>query len=425
MRKQTKILLGIALLIPQSFICMDNFHFYRPPFFGISFGEPRLVEPLLTSLDVLCAAGRARCSRGSCCDSTTPLLSLLGPENMHFLGSNVPGKDPLSQEDVILTELARTAGRDCFGYLTYSGTFKLIETQILLTQNFRHGLFLQIGLPIRNMKLSHVCFTDDTPDSVPCPYADTRTWKNFLSLYDKVLQKYGLYARGFKKTCIGDLSVLIGWGGNFQDFSILDYVDADFKLGIIFPTGKKQNIHEPFDIPSGYNDHLGFSGSCDFSVGLYNWFTCGGYGGAIAFTDKTRNVHMKTDRRQNGFIKLAQGCATIERGTIWFAGAFCKLDHIAEGFSLLAGYTYCAEKNTTLHPANTCCFEPSAVNCDSCLDGWNMHTLHLIADYDFAQPHMRLSPRIGFFANINLGGKRIFKTTMAGCSCGLDITNEF
>ena len=74
---------------------------------------------------------------------------------MHLLGSNVPGKDPRTQEDIALIELARTVGRDCFfGYLEYCGKFRIFETQILFTQNFRHGLFTQIGLPIRYMALS-------------------------------------------------------------------------------------------------------------------------------------------------------------------------------------------------------------------------------------------------------------------------------
>ena len=113
----------------------------------------------------------------------------------------------------------------------------------------------------------------------------------------------------------------------------------DFKLGMIFPTGKKQNVDSAFDIPFGYNGHLGFGASFDFAVGVYNWLTFGGYGGAIIFADKTREIRMKTDIRQNGFIKLAKGCATVDKGTIWYAGAFGKLDHIAAGFSVLGGYT--------------------------------------------------------------------------------------
>ena len=417
--------LSLVLLVSTSASCMDNFHFYRPPFFGITYGEPRLIEPLLTSLDFAFGGGSTRKSRGCCCHDSTRLLNLRGPFNMHLLGSNVPGKDRSSQEDIALIELARTVGRDTFGYIEYCGKFKIFETQILFTQNFRHGLFMQIGLPVRHMALSDVCFTDLTPQTCPCPDIDTRTWQTFLALYDQILERYNLCAGGFKKTNVGDLSWLIGWGCNYQNMRVLDYVDLDFKLGMVFPTGKKQDINSAFDIPSGYNGHLGFGGSFDLAIGVYNWLTFGGYGGAIAFTDKTKEIRMKTDIRQNGSIKLATGCATVEKGTIWYTGAFGKLDHIASGFSLLAGYTYCAQQKDMLSPANTHYFDPTAANCDSTLEGWDMHTLQLLADYDCAREGHRFSPRVGVFANITMGGEHIFRTNMTGGTFGFDISYEF
>lgn len=420
------IALGLAFILATSAFGMDNFHFYRPPFFGITFGEPRLVEPYLTSVDIAFGGGSTKKSRGGCCQPCTALLNLHGPFNFQLLGSNVPGKDPRSQEDIALVELARTVGRDCFfGYVQYCGKFKLFETQILFTQNFRHGLFTQIGLPIRHMALCNIGFEDLTPRNCPCPFRDTRTWQSFLALYDKILAHYNLNVDGFKKTNIGDLSWIIGWGSNYQDMRVLDYVDLDFKLGMVFPTGKKQNVNSAFDIPSGYGGHLGFGASFDFAVGVYNWLTFGGYGGAIAFTDKTRDIRMKTDIRQNGFIKLAKGCATVEKGTIWYAGTFGKLDHIAEGFSLLAGYSFCAQQKDMLHPENTHYFNPTTANCDLTLQGWDMHTFHLLADYDCAQARHRFSPRVGIFANINIGGEHVFRLHMAGGTFGFDISYEY
>ena len=259
------------------------------------------------------------------------------------------------------------------------------------------------------MALSDVCFTDLTPRTCPCPDIDTRTWQTFLALFDKILARYNLCAGGFKQTNIGDLSWLIG-GAVIQDMRVLDYVDLDFKLGMIFPTGKKQQVDSAFDIPSGYNGHLGVGASFDIAVGVYNWLTFGGYGGAIVFADKTREIRMKTDIRQNGLIKLAKGCATVDKGTIWYAGAFSKLDHIAAGFSVLGGYTYCAQHKDMLYPENTHFFDPTAANCDSTLQGWDMHTLHLLADYDCAREGHRFSPRVGVFANITMAANIYLNT---------------
>ena len=275
------------------------------------------------------------------------------------------------------------------------------------------------------MALCDVCFVDLTSPTCPCPDINSYTWQTFLALYDKILEHYNLYAGTYKKTNIGDLSWLIGWGANYQDMRVLDYVDLDFKLGMVFPTGKKQNVDSAFDIPSGYNGHLGFGGSFDIALGVYNWLTFGGYGGAILFVDQTKEIRIKTDIRQNGLIKLAKGCATVEKGTIWYAGAFGKLDHVAAGFSLLGGYTFCAQQKDTVAPEKTCVFDPTAANCDSTLAGWDMHTIHLLADYDCAREGHRFSPRIGVFANITMGGEHIFRTNMIGGTFGFDISYEF
>lgn len=418
--------LSLILLIATTASAMDNFHFYRPPFWGISFGEPRLVEPHLTSFDIAYGGGSTCKSYGNCCHSTTKLLNLYGPFNLHVLGSNVPRKDPRSQEDIALIELARTTGRDCFwGQAEYCGKFKLFEMQFLFTQNLRHGLYTQLSIPLRHMTLAHIQYYDITPYTCPCPDVDTVTWQTFLALYDNILAHYNVCPYGFDKTNIGDFSWMIGWGCNYQDMRVLDYVDLDFKLGLVFPTGKKQNVDAAFDIPFGYNGHLGVGASFDMALGVYNWLTFGGYGGSIVFADKMREVRMQTDTRQNGLIKLAKGCAHVDKGTIWYAGAFGKLDHIAAGFSLLAGYTYCAQQRDSLHPENTRLFNPSDVNCDTTLSGWDMHTIHLLADYDCAREGHHFSPRVGFFANIVLGGEHIFKTQMAGGTFGFDISYEF
>ena len=50
-----------------------------------------------------------------------------------------------------------------------------------------------------------------------------------------------------------------------------------------------------------------------------------------------------------------------------------------------------------------------------------MHTIHLFTEYDFTKQNNKFGPRIGFFYNVQVGGKRIFKTNIVGDSFGLDI----
>ncbi len=417
-----RVFLGMTLLSNTMFFAMDNYHWYRPPFF---YGEPRLLEPHLTSLDFLFAGGSTCTSRNKDCCNETALWNLHGAHNMHNLGSYLPGKNLQSIEDVALIDLDRVTGRDCFGYLVYGGFFRINELQMILTQNIKNGLFLEAGIPIRNFQMIAGDFVDITPACGPYPHKSTEAWQNFLALYDAILARYDVDTRGYRRIAPGDLSIALGWGHNYQDMRVMDYIDGCFKLGILFPTGRKASVDLAFDIPSGYNGHYGVVGTADIAFGVYDWLTFGGHAGAIALLDKTYVVRMQTDVRQNGYIKLAKGCATVEPGNIWNAGIFVKADHVFGGFSTLFSYTYVSQHKTTLYPLNTIYFDPVAANADATLSSWEQHVVNVIADYDFSKDGLHASSRIGVFGNIILGGRHIFNTQMGGVSFGIDISHGF
>lgn len=414
--------LAILLLITVPAVAMDNFHFYRAPFF---FGEPRLLEPKLVSFDCIIGAGSACKSYAQSCQDKSSLLNLYGPQNMLKLGSNIPCKNYKRIEDVELIMLDRMTGSNCFGYFQYGGKFSLTEVHLMATINGKHGLFAQIDLPVRFMTLNNLCYKDLSIQDCACPNAQSIIWKTFLKIQNQIYNRYDLCVGGFTKRGLGDMSVQLGWGYNYQETRVLDFIDITGKVGMLLPTGKKRNIDSAFDLPLGYDGHWGFGGSGDFAIGIYDWFTLGGHIGAIAFLDHTQVIRMKTDVHQNGFITLAKGCAHVEMGPIWHAGIFTKADHIAGGLSLLAGYSYIQKYRDMVQPQKTSFFSPMAANSDSLLCGWNMQTVHLMIDYDGAQQGKQISPRIGLFANIIVKGEHIFITNMYGGSLGIDISYQF
>ena len=91
------------------------------------------------------------------------------------------------------------------------------------------------------------------------------------------------------------------------------------------------------------------------------------------------------------------------------------------GLSFTAAYSCAGEQKTILTPINSTIFNKTTINSNEKLKNWYMHTLHFVAEYDFAKPDSKIGPRIGFFYNYQLGGIRIFKTNIAGGSFGIDI----
>ncbi len=407
-------------LITLHSLAMDNAHFFRAPFF---FGEPRLAEPHLFSFDILAAFGETRKARNDC-GKCVPLLDLYGLYNMQLLGSNVPDKDPTVPEDLALIMLDRLAGQDGFGYFSFSGKFKAFEVMLGLTQNFDKGFFMQLWIPIRGIRLTQVCYTDCSPCPCPCPAIDDPNWQLFLALFNDILARYDLSATGFKENGIGDVTLLAGWALNYEGRRSIDYIDFCLRVGILAPSGHKQNLRNAFSIPLGYNGHFGFPVAVECSLGAFDWLTIGGHAEALAFLPKKYTIRYQTDCRQSGMIKLAQSRAHVNMGAVWELGGFIKADHIVKGLSLLVGYIHQAQMRTVVC-LDCACGKQAAANCDEMLHGWSMDTMNFELDYDFSKEGHRLGERIGFFYNLQIAGEHVFQTNMGGGSFGLDYVIPF
>jgi hypothetical protein len=417
MKKQITSLIMLLLTSCNIGFAWDNLHFYRASFF---FGEPRFERQALTTLNVRAGAGATDKGRDDCSQKTC-LLDIFGPQVMFKLGENVPYKDLTTPEDVILQLLEIEPARNGFGLFSYGGRFKTAEVDLQLYQNLIKGFFLELYIPIRKLEISDIHCSDLSSDCPPCPNKNSPLWQSFLHQYNTILTKYSLCQAGVNHTGIGDTSVLAGWTVNYEQTEDLDFIDFTIEAGILFPTGRKANQDIIFDLPQGYNGHYGFPLNMSVAFGLYEWFTLGGHVMVLPFKNRTEELRMKTSTAQNGSVMLAKGCANVHHGTIWQAALYLKADHAIRNLSLLTGYSYSSERASTLDPINTALFDPSIVNSNDMLRGWNMHTIHLLAEFDFLKESGFWGPRFGIFGNIIVGGKRIFNTNMAGGTFGLDL----
>jgi len=397
---------------------IDNVHFWRATNF---FGEPRYEKSWLSSFDISVGAGSTGSSRDFD-NETADLLNLYGPHSFQKIGEGIPNKNPNNALDLILINLALQPSRGCFGRVIYDGKFKITEANFMFTQNFAQGFFAQVQFPIRSMELCDICRCDLSPKGPACPNRNNIWWQAFLENFDAILERYCLEICCFKHTGIGDSAFLVGWAKNHEETEVLDFIDITFKTGFLAPTGNERNLRNPFDIANGYDGHYAIPLVLDTAFGLYEWLNLGFHINTLIFFDTTKTVAMKTSLAQNGFLKLARGRAKVDRGTLWDIGAYLKADHIARGLSLLAGYSFAQQDRTKLTPCDTNLFDSTIVNNDETLSGFKMHVIHFLTEYDFTREESCWGPRIGFFYNLQVGGKRVFKTNMAGGLFGLDIS---
>lgn len=417
--KQTfwyKLFLCIITCSPLSLHSYDNAHFYRATRF---FSEPRFEKPWLASVDLDFSGGHtstALNARGK----KVNVLDIYGTHNMHQIGVNVPRKNSDDTLDRIITNLAQVPASNNFGVLSYKGQFSILELNTSYTQNFNHGFFMQALMPVRALRIDRIHVTDLTPETGTYNRS-TPEWTLFLGSFDALLSRYSLTHKPTINFFVGDTSLLVGWTKNYQDTVVLDYIDFTAKAGVLCPTGKAKNEREIFSLPTGYNKHWGIPLSADLACGIYEWLSAGAHLDVLPFFKRTYNTRLKTAYGQSGMIKLANACATVKRGTQYVAGIYIKADHIANRLSFTTGYSYARKGADDAMPLNPTLFNPAIVNSDEMLAGWSMHTLNLILEYDFSKEHHVCGPRLNIFANVPLGGKRIFKTAMNGISCGLEI----
>lgn len=418
---RNKIFFALIFFISPALQAYDNAHFYRATNL---FPEPRFERDWLSSLDVSIGGGSTECARA--CDSkTVPLLDVYGLHNMHEVGVNVPGKDLTNPIDLTLIQLSREPSRNCFATYSMNGDFSIAESYISFIQNIKKGFFAQFNMPIRRLKISNICFNDLSPTDDMCPNINNQTWQRFKCLFNDMLERYCLSCQPMNETGIGDICLYGGWTRNYQETTTLDYIDLTIKAGVLIPSGKTRDEDKLFSLPLGYNGHLGVPISADLSFGMYEWLTLGGHVDAIFFMSKNRDIRMKTALRQSGLIKLAKGEAKVGKGTVWTGGTYLKADHFIANFSLTFAYSFASSNADTLSPCNTVIFDPTIVNSDQFYQGWKMHTLHLLVDYDFNREGRMFGPRIGIFYNAQISGERIFKTNMVGGIFGLDIVYDF
>ncbi|MBD3231983.1 hypothetical protein GF322_04995 [Candidatus Dependentiae bacterium] len=432
--RHIKLLCALAI-IGITAKAADNAHFYKAPhlyrssttcwFDGEQEGETR---DWLTKLDVSYAYGDA----GSCWNSSgdsAPLLNGAGNYNMLYLFQNVQLTPGVQNYANFLGQALNNheAATGTFGRLSFDGKFELNDFNVNLRQNIKCGFFLEFLMPIREVKIKDITYTDLSPETGI--YNKNRAeWIQFLNNIDTVLSNYGLAAHNaqYSQTSLGDISLLIGWQGVnvMEDTKTFDFLALTIKTGILFPSGDRDNENYVFSVPTGYNEHWAWQAFAQVDLGIRSWFVISAHAGIdIFFDDENMQRRMKTFDKQSGYIKLAKGEAEQDMGNIWHLGFDAKFDHFVKGLSALVGYSYTRQEDTELTPKDTIYFAKSVVNSDPILSSWYMHTLHLMLDYDFSvhMKNKKWAPRLSVFYDYPFDGKNAFKTDLIGGSLGLDI----
>ena len=448
----------LALFCLLSSACMlhaqDNAHFYKAPRFQ---GEPYFkTKNWLFMADATYANGSTSRGRNNNGDKVG-IFNIHGCQNLWYLTSGVcESADASTELQQIITDLNWTrtdyaaaeahikTGKDSFGQVEFTGKFEIDEFNVHLRQNLALNFFLDLDIPVRRLHVSNVYLMDKSPTSTLATNATANLytqsdprWINFIhtTTFNDILNSYGLkdYNKGYKKYHLGDITLMLGWIFNWEDpTDSLDSIRLAIKGGVLFPTGYKAEQNHPFGLSIGYNGHFGFPIRADLLFGMSSDVSLAAHFGIMFFKKETHDkLRIKTNEKQNGFIKLAQAKVEEDKGTLIDAGVTLKLDHFFKGLSALSGYSYNyrdRDHYTVIDGGGNCTDDNVADN-DATLRSWDMHTLHFMAEYDFGT-HLffkkrRWQPRFGVFYEYPFDGKNIFTTPLTGRSIGTNLSWSF
>jgi len=400
----------IIILLFLNIKCVDNPHFYKASHF---WQEPRFQEEDLNTFEIWAGAGKT-CTGFNLCGKKVNILQIYGDETLSLLFKNVPQILERTYPKTILNNIWEHQPEDSdFGKIRFTGKFRMTEADIDLQKNFCNGFFGELHLPIRKLEIYDVNYENlstylNKPEGI-----NYQKWSTFVNFLPENLRMYDINIDGFKSKGVGDLSLLLGYTVNHENTEYIDFIDFTAKAGILFPTGKKKNLNNPFSIPLGYNGHYALNISANVAVGLYEWLTLGAYAEGLFFRNRQQEVKMKTAFDQNGFIKLTSGCANVDQGSIVSAGIYAKADHISRGLSFLIAYRFDKQFRTFLFPKSRL-FNYEIVNSDKELFGFQMNTLNFVLEYDWATYECPQKPRAQLFFDIPVSGKQIYKTKLIG-----------
>lgn len=383
---------GIASV--QQLSAMDNMHWYRARLWN---NEPRSSKACYQSFDMLFGGGSTTHGFDKHGEKTN-IFGIYGPEDLTKLG-------------IIIPSISDDRLKANFG-----SRFQLWEVQLQGTWNFTHGLFARAHLPIRIMRIH-----DIKPFST-FGYDSTVEWKEVNRQLDTVFKEHNLQAHEVSKTGPGDLSLLLGYSHTSYATCNLDYLDFCFQTGVLFPTGSKRDLKNPFSIPLGYNGHFGLPLIGDLATGVWDWLTVGLHAeGLVLF--KGNETFRPVSYNDQPFIRLTDPVERkVKPGNLWDISWYLKADHVVCGFSLLFGFSHDQQQAASIEYFNDDVFKTLH---DPSLEGWNMNVIHALAEYDWSTEDNHHGPRIQFSYDFIINGRNILNTSMIAGALGIDFEWSF
>lgn len=284
--------------------------------------------------------------------------------------------------------------------LNFSTAF---AANLYFANDWRIGLYL----PVYKMTLKDVAFIDQTPNIDNLDKLVHELLTDHLAENVRLLGCLDI--SGWQRTGVGDLTLLVEWFRDFrQNKPFLKNVRVNWRWGIGFPTGLRENEDLLFAVPYGYDGAVSMPFGAGIDLTLGTNFKCGIDIQLTQIFGHTRTRRIKTDIQQTELLLLEKTTVFKDSGLVQRFNLYVELYRFLYGLSFKIGYQY-LKQGDAQYSLKTQDFSNNIANTSRRLDDFTMHHLIPKFTYDFGYhwPEGRVRPELGLFMRLPFNGKNV------------------
>lgn len=285
---------------------------------------------------------------------------------------------------------------------------------------FANEWSIGLYLPVYQMKLENVTFVDLTPN---VDNLDKLVHTLLTDHIAETVQQLGCLDIGdWKRGGVGDLTLLIEWFRDFyQNKQFLKCVRVNWRLGLGFPTGLRENTNLIFAVPFGYDGAFSMPFGLGLDLTLGTNFKCGIDVQLTQIFGHTRSHRIKTNIEQTELLLLQQASAYKDSGLVQRFNLYGEFFQFLKGLSFKIGYQFLKHGEDEIS-LKTQEFSTAIANTSARLEDFTMHHMIAKCTYDFGvhYPDGRTRPELGLYTRQPFNGKNVALVPTVGIVISVD-----
>lgn len=350
-------------------------------------------------------------------ENVNPLQIWNKQQNALAMLEGFPKESPISQ---LRAELLN-CDNGIRGRFNVCGEFKMpynlaFASRFFFADDWSLGLYL----PAFQMTLQDVHFQDLTPN---VDNLDKLVHRLLTDNLAENVQELGcLYLGDWTRSGVGDLVLLLDWFRDFyQNKPFLKCVRVNWRLGLGFPTGLRENENLLFAVPFGWDGAVSMPFGLGIDLTLGSHFKGGIDVQLTQIFGHTRQHRIKTNPQQTELLLLQKTCAFIDSGLVQRFNLYVEMFNFLQGLSFSVYYQYLKRGENEI-ALKTQEFSTNIANTSPRLDSYTMHHMIPRFTYDFGvhMPEGHVRPELNVYARIPFNGRNVALVPMVGAILSVD-----